>query len=188
MTEAQPCPAATGADLIAISGDLFDRNTRQGQIVSAMRALCQVAPVYYVSGNHEWTVEDRQQIWAEMEEAGVVLLDNQWVAFQREGEQILLAGIQDPNGPADRATPEAVFAGMPFGQFTILLYHRNTEPPGLGAAGRRPDPLRSRSRRTDPVALGGRLGRYQPGAVSEVRWRRLYRQRGEICGKPGPGE
>ena len=88
--------AATGADLIAISGDLFDRNTRQGQIVPAMRALCQVAPVYYVSGNHEWTVEDRQQIWAEMEEAGVVLLDNQWVAFQREGEQILLAGIQDP--------------------------------------------------------------------------------------------
>ncbi len=55
--------AATGADLIAISGDLFDRNTRQGQIVPAMRALCQVAPVYYVSGNHEWTVEDRQQIW-----------------------------------------------------------------------------------------------------------------------------
>ncbi len=127
--------AATGADLIAISGDLFDRNTRQGQIVPAMRALCQVAPVYYVSGNHEWTVEDRQQIWAEMEEAGVVLLDNQWVAFQREGEQILLAGIQDPNGPADRATPEAVFAGMPSGQFTILLYHRNTEPQAWGPRG-----------------------------------------------------
>ena len=63
-----------------------------------------------------------------MEEAGVTLLDNHWVTLERQGAFIVLVGIQDPNGPADRPTPESVFAGMPQGQYTVLLYHRNTEP------------------------------------------------------------
>ena len=41
----------------------------------------------------------------------------------------------DPNGPADQASPESVFAGMPQDRFTILLYHRNTEPQVWGPLG-----------------------------------------------------
>ena len=127
--------AATGADLIAISGDLFDQGTRLEQVLPAIRALCRTAPVYYVSGNHEWTVENRREVWAQMEEAGVTLLDNHWVTLERQGAFIVLVGIQDPNGPADRPTPESVFAGMPQGQYTVLLYHRNTEPQVWGPLG-----------------------------------------------------
>ena len=67
--------AAAGADLIAISGDLFDRDTHLEQVIPAIRSLCRMAPVYYVSGNHEWTVEGRREVWAQMEEAGAILLD-----------------------------------------------------------------------------------------------------------------
>lgn len=70
-----------------------------------------------------------------MEEAGVTLLDNHWVTLERQGAFIVLVGIQDPNGPADRPTPESVFAGMPQGQYTVLLYHRNTEPQVWGPLG-----------------------------------------------------
>lgn len=70
-----------------------------------------------------------------MEEAGVTLLDNHWVTLERQGASIVLVGIQDPNGPADRPTPESVFAGMPQGQYTVLLYHRNTEPQVWGPLG-----------------------------------------------------
>ena len=59
-----------------------------------------MAPVYYVSGNHEWTVEGRREVWAQMEEAGAILLDHRWVTLERQGASITLAGIQDPNGPA----------------------------------------------------------------------------------------
>lgn len=127
--------AAAGADLIAISGDLFDRDTHLEQVIPAIRSLCRMAPVYYVSGNHEWTVEGRREVWAQMEEAGAILLDHRWVTLERQGASITLAGIQDPNGPADQASPESVFAGMPQDRFTILLYHRNTEPQVWGPLG-----------------------------------------------------
>ena len=70
-----------------------------------------------------------------MEAAGAVLLDHRWVTLERQGASITLAGIQDPNGPADQIPPEAVFAGMPQERFTILLYHRNTEPQVWGPLG-----------------------------------------------------
>ena len=127
--------AAAGADLIAISGDLFDRDTHLEQVIPAIRSLCRMAPVYYVSGNHEWTVEGRREVWAQMEEAGAILLDHRWVTLERQGASITLAGSQDPNGPADQASPESVFAGMPQDRFTILLYHRNTEPQVWGPLG-----------------------------------------------------
>lgn len=105
------------------------------QVIPAIRSLCRMAPVYYVSGNHEWTVEGRREVWAQMEEAGAILLDHRWVTLERQGASITLAGMQDPNGPADQASPESVFAGMPQDRFTILLYHRNTEPQVWGPLG-----------------------------------------------------
>lgn len=116
-------------DLIAITGDLFDRDTALADIGPAMERLCRIAPVYYVSGNHEWTVSQRRTVWQEMEDAGVLFLENDWVFWERDGQSIALVGLQDPNGPADMATPAQVLeqlreqAGTEL--FTLLLYHRN---------------------------------------------------------------
>ena len=38
--------AATGADLIAISGDLFDQGTQLEQVLPAIRALCRTCLLY----------------------------------------------------------------------------------------------------------------------------------------------
>lgn len=119
--------AVAGADLIAVTGDLFDRWTDLSLVAPCMSALCQVAPVYYVSGNHEWTVNRRREVWREMEAAGVVNLDDAWVTLERQGAALTLAGIRDPGGPADGPTPREVLSEAPQG-FLILLYHRNIHP------------------------------------------------------------
>lgn len=59
---------------------------------------------------------------------GVTVLSNQFVPLERNGDTIVLAGIDDPNGYADQKTPEELAAevyaacGDPF---WILLAHRN---------------------------------------------------------------
>lgn len=128
--------AVSGADIIAVTGDLFDRNTQLEHLTPAMEALCQTAPVYYVSGNHEWTVDCRQEVWADMRDAGVIFLENEWIHLTRQDGQITLIGIQDPNGPADRKRPETVMEeASATGSFSIVLYHRNTEPQVWGPLG-----------------------------------------------------
>lgn len=116
-------------DLIAMTGDLFDRSTDLSLIGPAMERLCQIAPVYYVSGNHEWTVSQRRTVWRDMEDAGVIFLENDWVILERDGQSIALVGMEDPNGPADMATPAQVLEQLRqqggSGLFTLLLYHRN---------------------------------------------------------------
>lgn len=119
--------AVEGADLIAVTGDLFDRRTDLSLVAPGMAALCRVAPVYYVSGNHEWIVERRRQVWRAMAAAGVVNLDDAWVTLERQGASLTLAGIRDPGGPADGPAPGEVLSEAPDG-FLILLYHRNTNP------------------------------------------------------------
>ena len=65
-----------------------------------------------------------------LEAAGVTVLSNQYVALERSGQQIVLAGIDDPNGYADQKTPEELAAEVrsAFGEdvFWLLLAHRNT--------------------------------------------------------------
>ena len=59
---------------------------------------------------------------------GVTVLSNQFVTLERNGDTIVLAGIDDPNGYADQKTPEELAAEVyaAYGDpFWILLAHRN---------------------------------------------------------------
>ena len=64
----------------------------------------------------------------ELEEAGVVVLSNEYVLLERSGDRVLLAGIDDPNGFADQKTPEELAQEVreAWGDgFWLLLAHRN---------------------------------------------------------------
>ena len=56
-----------------------------------------IAPVYYVSGNHEARVREYEDLKMDLLEAGVTVLENQKVQITREGENITLMGIDDPS-------------------------------------------------------------------------------------------
>ena len=58
--------------------------------------------------------------------------------LERNGAQIVLAGVDDPNGYADQTTPEELYAQIENkapGLFTVLLAHRNDRFDRYAAAG-----------------------------------------------------
>ena len=112
-------------DLIALTGDLADRDTDFADVDALLAALTALAPVYYVSGNHEWSAHALAPLQAMFERYGVRYLRNESVYLERGGERLALAGVEDPNGRADQPTPEEVAAALPQDMFRVLLGHRN---------------------------------------------------------------
>ena len=123
---------AAHPEYIFVTGDLVDRKTENPTIYAGEvgAALSAIAPTYYVTGNHEWGHGTKvvEEIKRTLQESGVTVLSNEFVPLLRNGDSIILAGIDDPNGYADQETPyelaQEVYAacGDPF---WILLAHRN---------------------------------------------------------------
>ena len=119
-----------GPDLIVLTGDLLDcfRETPQDYAVALTAALAEIAPTYFVTGNHEWAFPDIRELKRELRDAGVTVLSNEYVSLSRDGDHILLAGIDDPNGFADQKTPEELARELLDAEpdaFWLLLAHRN---------------------------------------------------------------
>ncbi len=119
VTEAAP-------DLICITGDLFNTAQQVQQLTPFLRTLCEIAPTYYVTGNHEWQVEDLRSLLAQMEALGVHVLRNEYVHL---GDDLVIAGVDDPCGPYDQKTPEQLVSEIraEVGEecFVVMLDHRN---------------------------------------------------------------
>ena len=124
--------AVQGADpdYIFLVGDLPDatRNIPENYAARMANGLTAIAPTYYVTGNHEWAVGNVPELKETLTTYGVTVLSNQFTTLERNGDTIVLTGIDDPNGYADQKTPEAVAAEMyaAYGDpFWVLLAHRN---------------------------------------------------------------
>ena len=115
-------------DLIAITGDVIDDPDQMGILEPLARGLAAIAPTFYVTGNHEWAIREAATVKSLMEEYGVTVLSNEYLKLERGGDTIVLAGIDDPNGPYDQKTPEELSGeihaalGDPY---VLLLAHRN---------------------------------------------------------------
>ena len=121
---------AENPDYIFLTGDLLDRyrRTPQSYAVDLGRAMAAIAPTYFVTGNHEWALPDVPGLKAQLEEAGVTVLSNEFTTLERNGDAIVLAGIDDPNGYADQKTPEELAEEIRQEQGEVpwlLLAHRN---------------------------------------------------------------
>lgn len=86
-------------DIIVITGDLIDRNTKNvDNAMMFVKGAVEIAPVFYVSGNHESGVkEEYRDLLRRMNEAGVTVLENENAVLVSEDEKINLAGIADPS-------------------------------------------------------------------------------------------
>ena len=121
-------------DIIAVIGDIIDKYEKPGTDVqlniagTLVRALIEIAPVYYVTGNHEWDSGAIGPLLFMLGESGAVVLRNQYVKLEAGGDAILIAGTDDPNGPADMVKPEEFVRRMYESEgrlFTVMLEHRN---------------------------------------------------------------
>ncbi len=85
-------------DIIVITGDMIDsRNTDVDVAISFAQKAVNMAPVYYVNGNHESRVpEEYEKLKKGLTEVGVTILENSSVDITVGDETITLIGIDDP--------------------------------------------------------------------------------------------
>lgn len=86
------------ADIIAITGDMIDsRNTDIDVAISFAQKAVNIAPVYYVNGNHESRVlGEYEKLKQGLTDAGVNILENSSADITIGDEAITLIGINDP--------------------------------------------------------------------------------------------
>ena len=97
-------------DMITITGDLIDSSKTDIKVAIAFaKEAVQIAPTYFITGNHEAMVSAQE--YADLEngllEAGVNILHDKEIVLEKNEEKLLLVGIDDP-AYADRASDGGV--------------------------------------------------------------------------------
>ena len=84
-------------DIIVITGDSFDSRRRQYfDSLDIIKKLVSIAPVYYVTGNHEELSPDLREIFLpQIKEFGVNILDCETIEIKRGTASIYINGIGD---------------------------------------------------------------------------------------------
>jgi len=126
LQEAEP-------DIIAITGDIIDsRNTNVEIALEFAKAAMEIAPCYYVTGNHEARVSEYAELKEGLIEQGIVVLDDERIELELSSEAIALLGVNDPSFQTDYlfGDSETVMQSKlqeisdAENEFTILLSHR----------------------------------------------------------------
>ena len=85
-------------DIIVITGDLIDSNHTDINIaMELVKGAVKMAPVYYVSGNHEAWSGVYSELKLRLIDAGVILLDDKKLLIKENGTYIDLIGLSDPS-------------------------------------------------------------------------------------------
>lgn len=125
--------AQADPDIIVITGDLIDsRHTDIEIALEFCESAVEIAPVYYVTGNHEARVAEFENLKNGLEENGIVILENEKVRLSLDEEYITLMGIQDPSFTTDYLFGEAESVAAATlselqnesDRYTVLLSHR----------------------------------------------------------------
>lgn len=120
-------------DIILVTGDLIDR--RKYNLDAAMvfiKGALRIAPVYYVSGNHEAWSGQYSEIKENLQEAGVIVLDDAKTELARGDSSIIISGVSDPDfltssyieGTDTSSMEEVLKKWSDIDEFKILLSHR----------------------------------------------------------------
>ena len=125
--------AETEPDCIVLTGDFVDSSRfHPERSLSVAEALVKIAPVYYVSGNHEAILpdEDYQALTDGLRGLGVCVLEDESAELTRGGQSIRLIGLTDigfhPGTLEEKkdALRTALSALLPEDEFSVTLAHR----------------------------------------------------------------
>jgi hypothetical protein len=118
---------AAEPDLVAIVGDLVDGTVEElGAAAEPLRDLSSTEGTFFVTGNHEYFVDDPTSWLNELERLGVHPLRNENTAILRGGAGFDLVGINDIAGARRDDPPDfdRALAGVDPARPTILLAHQ----------------------------------------------------------------
>jgi uncharacterized protein len=117
-------------DLIFITGDLIDRrNTKIDVAESFVKEAMKIAPIYFVTGNHEVLSGKYHILKTKLIDEGVIVLENESVILKSGQSTLKLAGIIDPgkiegSGKVKKINASLASIEGESADFSILLAHR----------------------------------------------------------------
>ena len=116
-------------DIIAITGDIIDSRNADVQTALEFAAeAMEIAPCYYVTGNHEARIPELRELKEGLAESGVIVLEDEGSELEQNGETITLFGVNDPSFSTDYlfGDSQSVMKDQLNSEngFTILLSHR----------------------------------------------------------------
>lgn len=123
----------TEPDIIVMTGDMIDsRRTDAEATLRFASKAAEIAPCYYIPGNHESRVpEEYEELIKGLKSFGITVLENEYADIDIKGESIRIAGVMDPafDLTADPLKYGDVMGGfLEFlpddGTYTVLLSHR----------------------------------------------------------------
>ncbi|PRC45196.1 metallophosphoesterase, partial [Mycobacterium sp. ITM-2017-0098] len=120
INEAEP-------DLVAVVGDLVDGTVEElGAAAEPLQDLVARDGAFFVTGNHEYFVDDTASWMRELERFGLNVLRNENTRIRRGGSAFDLAGVNDIAGESRSDPPDLdrALAGVSPGGPTILLAHQ----------------------------------------------------------------
>ena len=127
-------------DCIAVTGDIVDSRRTDFDVAAAfMDAAAEIAPVYYVTGNHESRLKDYPELEQRFTDSGVTVLHSAATDIVRDDERIRLIGIDDPDFSSTEDSTAYVADALEGladeAVFTVLLSHRPELFAAYAAAG-----------------------------------------------------
>lgn len=119
-------------DIIVLTGDLIDSGkTDIDAAINFIKKINKTAPVYFVTGNHEASITDYEELKEQLSENNVVILDNKIKTLKINGSEINLIGIDDPKmvhesfvSDSEIIKTELNNINYDKNKFSILLSHR----------------------------------------------------------------
>lgn len=121
---------AASPDLIAVTGDLIDSShTNLTAALDFIRGAADIAPLYFVTGNHEAWIENYEAMEQQLIQAGAIPLRDTGIELKRGDASIFLLGMDDPafDGgmkAADNMDKKIKAQNIGESDFTVLLSHR----------------------------------------------------------------
>ncbi len=128
----------TAPDLVAIVGDLVDRTVEElGPAAEPLRDLESREGTFFVTGNHEYFVEDPLSWLRQLERLGVQPLRNENTAIRRGAAAFDLAGVNDIAGESRSDAPDfdRALSGLDPSRPTVLLAHQPVQVEEAAARG-----------------------------------------------------
>lgn len=119
-------------DIIVFTGDQVDaRRTDLDVVVKLAQEAVKIAPCYLVTGNHEGSIPEIFQLNADLQAAGVTILEDEILKLQCGDDTLSLIGVQDPTMTGrfltigQEGTMDEVLAKLSpdFEGYSILLSH-----------------------------------------------------------------
>lgn len=93
--------AAGKAEFVIICGDLMEKKVPFRRVEANIERLKRLGPVYFVWGNNDYE-DDFRKLDTLLHEKGIIVLDNTATTLERDGEPVVLIGVDDCGLEKDR--------------------------------------------------------------------------------------